>query len=125
LIVEGIAFRIVTSSHPGDPALEEFGCPRTEYVYSTDPLRWTMKRDEAIRFPTHRDAEKFAEQYHFHAAVAGADEQSVPERLRPMAQDLPPPLPTIRNRGRKKKRGERAAKAVVTGRRDWVKETYG
>lgn len=122
MIVEGLVFRVVTSSHPGDPALEEFGCPRTEYVYSTDPLRWTVKRDEALRFPTHRDSEKFAEQYHFHASVAGASEDSIPERLRPIVPDMESQLPVIRNRGRKK-RSKKSGMAVE--RRDWVTETYG
>lgn len=129
MIVEGIAFRIVTSSHPGDPALEEFGCPRTEYVYSTDPLRWTMKRDEAIRFPTHRDAEKFALQYHFHAAVAGADEHSLPERLRPLATEALTELRErpVRKNPRTKRNKTRPAKPPVVSQRLWwkEKEAYG
>lgn len=50
---------------------------------TSDAFRWTGVRDEAERFPRHLDAEKFAREFKFHAAVLGGSAEQMPERYRP------------------------------------------
>jgi hypothetical protein len=129
LIVEGLVFRVVTDSHPGDPALAQFGCPRTEYLLSPEPIAWTGSRDKAHRFLTHMEAERFAHPNRWHAVVADATKASfVPERLRPLATEA---ITELRERPlRKSPRAKRKARAVVppvVSQRLWwkEKEAYG
>lgn len=125
MIVEGIVWRLVLDNekHPGDPLLEKFGVPRTEYLLDdvTDPVSWTVNRDAAKRFPTHCAAEVLAAKHHWHAAVAGADEADIPERQRPL--NLPPPIPPMQTL--RKTRPRRRRPKSKPGRKSWVIESYG
>lgn len=120
----GIVWRLVLDDerHPGDPSLADHGIPRTEYLLddSSGELRWTISRDDALRFPTHLAAEAFAKKHSCHAAVAGADESTVPERQRPI--EPPPPIPPTRTLRKTRPRKRRNRK---TERKSWVIESYG
>jgi hypothetical protein len=124
LIVEGLVFRVVTASHPGDPSLEEFGCPRTEYLLTPDPIAWTCNRDLAHRFGTHRAAEELAHPNRWHAVVAEATKTHlVPERLRPLPSfESLPAHPVSRS---KKRKSRAVVPPVKPPRQSWVNEVYG
>lgn len=127
MIVEGLVFRVVTASHPGDPSLEEFGCVRTEFLGWN--FGWTCDRDRALRFPTHLSANVFAHERGWHAMVVAAPAQSVPEQLATVAllEVLPPatllPAPPVR----KSKQKSRVVLPLVNPPRpqSWVNEVYG
>jgi hypothetical protein len=126
LIVEGLVFRVVTASSPGDPSLKEFGCVRTEFL--AWDFGWTCDRDQALRFPTHLAANLFAAEQQWHAMVVSPPLNTIPEQLAPATppalQVLPPPLPAP---ARKKKHSTRAVVPLVSPprRQSWVNEVYG
>lgn len=149
MVAGGIIYRLVTPNRPGEPSLNDpFSSLqfRREYWCGGEPP-WTRDLEEAKFFPTHLEADDFAQtlgglKAGVHARVATPiDTEGIPEQHLPVPEPEPSeqqrPLspPPARTSGKRRKRpdGRKARmdalrashRRVVSCEDDWVRKTYG